>query len=54
LRGPKSPEIVPGASHLFQEAGAIEAATGLAAGWFEKYLGHDGGRADTAFKPGRS
>jgi putative phosphoribosyl transferase len=41
LRGPKALEIVPGASHLFPEPGALEAVIGHAAGWFEKYLGGD-------------
>jgi putative phosphoribosyl transferase len=38
LRGPKALEIVPGASHLFPERGALEAVTGHAARWFERYL----------------
>jgi pimeloyl-ACP methyl ester carboxylesterase len=38
LRGPKSLEIVPGASHLFPEAGALEAVIGHAARWFERHL----------------
>ena len=32
-------EIVPGATHLFEEPGTLEAAAGLAADWFECYLG---------------
>jgi len=39
LRGPKSLEIVPGASHLFPEPGALEAVIGHAARWFERHLG---------------
>ena len=39
LRGPKSLEIVPGASHLFPEPGALEAVIGHAAHWFERHLG---------------
>jgi putative phosphoribosyl transferase len=31
--------IVPGASHLFEEAGKLEAVAMLAGDWFEKYLG---------------
>jgi pimeloyl-ACP methyl ester carboxylesterase len=31
-------EIVPGASHLFEEPGTLEAVAGLAAGWFEEHL----------------
>jgi putative phosphoribosyl transferase len=38
LRGPKSLEIVPGASHLFPEPGALEAVIGHAARWFERHL----------------
>lgn len=38
LRGPKALEIVPSASHLFPEPGALEAAIGHAARWFERYL----------------
>jgi putative phosphoribosyl transferase len=33
--------IVPGASHLFPEPGALEAVIGYAAGWFERYLAPD-------------
>ena len=38
LKGPKGLEIVPGASHLFPEPGALEAVIDLAAGWFINYL----------------
>lgn len=38
LHGPKSLEIVPGASHLFSEPGALEQVVGHAARWFERYL----------------
>jgi putative phosphoribosyl transferase len=31
-------EIVPGATHLFEEAGALEQVQQLAADWFERYL----------------
>lgn len=31
--------IVPGASHLFEEPGALESVARLAAQWFERYLG---------------
>jgi putative phosphoribosyl transferase len=30
--------IVPGATHLFEERGALEQVTELAAGWFRRYL----------------
>jgi fermentation-respiration switch protein FrsA (DUF1100 family) len=39
LRGPKSLEIVAGASHLFPEPGALEAVIAHAASWFERHLG---------------
>lgn len=38
LRGPKALEIVPCASHLFPEPGAIEAVIDHAARWFTRYL----------------
>ncbi len=38
LPGPKALEIVPGASHLFPEPGAMEAVIGHAARWFTRYL----------------
>jgi dienelactone hydrolase len=34
-------EVVPGATHLFEEPGALEQVARLAAGWFLRYLGHD-------------
>ncbi len=38
ITAPKEFEIVPGATHLFEEPGALESVAELAAGWFEKYL----------------
>jgi putative phosphoribosyl transferase len=38
LSGPKRLVIVPGATHLFEEPGALEQVADLAAGWFERYL----------------
>jgi putative phosphoribosyl transferase len=38
LRGPKMLKIVPGASHLFPEPGALEAVITHAGDWFERYL----------------
>lgn len=32
-------EIVPGATHLFEEPGALEAVARLALGWFQRHLG---------------
>ncbi len=34
----KQLEIIPGATHLFEEPGALEQVAVLAAGWFERYL----------------
>ncbi|MRR12372.1 hypothetical protein EG835_07895 [bacterium] len=34
----KQLEVVPGATHLFEEAGALEAVASLAADWFERFL----------------
>jgi pimeloyl-ACP methyl ester carboxylesterase len=31
-------ELVPGATHLFEEAGTLDSAANLASGWFERYL----------------
>ena len=38
LQAPKALEIVPGASHLFPEPGALEVVIGHAARWFERHL----------------
>jgi pimeloyl-ACP methyl ester carboxylesterase len=38
LQGPKALQIVPGASHLFPEPGALEAVINHAARWFMRYL----------------
>ena len=39
LKAPKALEIVPAASHLFPEPGALEAVIGHAIRWFETHLG---------------
>jgi putative phosphoribosyl transferase len=39
LRCEKRLEIVPGASHLFEEPGALEKVAGLATAWFVRHLG---------------
>jgi putative phosphoribosyl transferase len=39
LKGPKALQIVPGASHLFPEPGALEAVIDYAARWFARHLG---------------
>ena len=41
LAGPKAIAIVPGATHLFPEAGALESVIAHAARWFETYLAKD-------------
>jgi putative phosphoribosyl transferase len=38
LPGPKRLEIVPGATHLFEEPGALEAVIAHAGDWFEAHL----------------
>jgi dienelactone hydrolase len=39
LRGEKELRIVPGATHLFEEPGALEEVSRLAQEWFQRYLG---------------
>jgi dienelactone hydrolase len=39
LKEPKALEIVPGATHLFEEAGALDHVARLAEDWFRRYLG---------------
>jgi putative phosphoribosyl transferase len=39
LRAEKELKIVPGATHLFEERGALEEVARLAADWFARYLG---------------
>ena len=39
LRVEKEMKIVPGATHLFEEPGALEQVARLAADWFTRYLG---------------
>lgn len=38
IRTDKKMEIIPGATHLFEEPGALEEVARLAAEWFKKYL----------------
>ncbi|HEX3487295.1 MAG TPA: dienelactone hydrolase family protein [Micropepsaceae bacterium] len=47
LNGPKALEIVPGATHLFEESGTLEQVILRAIRWFEKYLGGGGAVAAT-------
>ena len=44
LRAAKRLEVVAGAGHLFEEPGALEHVSALAAAWFEGYLGEAAGR----------
>jgi putative phosphoribosyl transferase len=39
LGGPSELAVVPGATHLFEEAGALEEVSNLAGDWFEEHLG---------------
>lgn len=41
LPGPKELVIIPGASHLFEEPGALDEVARLAREWFKKYLGRE-------------
>jgi len=43
LRCEKQLEIVPGATHLFEEPGALEVVAGLAERWFRRHLMPDAG-----------
>jgi putative phosphoribosyl transferase len=38
LRGVREIQIVPGATHLFEERGALDEVARLALGWFQRYL----------------
>ena len=39
LRGPRELAVVPGASHLFEEPGTLEAVARLSSDWFARHLG---------------
>jgi dienelactone hydrolase len=39
LGGPRSLEVIPGATHLFSEPGALERVAALAGDWFVRFLG---------------
>ena len=41
LRCVKSLKIIPGATHLFEEKGALNQVAAFAASWFSSHLGHD-------------
>lgn len=38
IAGPARMAVIPGATHLFEEAGALDAVIGLAAAWFGEHL----------------
>jgi len=42
LRGPSELAVIPGATHLFEEPGALEAVAELSAAWFTEHLGDAG------------
>jgi putative phosphoribosyl transferase len=43
LGGQRRVEIIPGATHLFEEPGALEQVAQLAAGWFDRFLTRSAG-----------
>lgn len=51
LAGPKELAVIPGASHLFEEPGALDEVARLAAGWFSDYLA-PAGPSDPAARGG--
>lgn len=54
LGGETRLEVIPGATHLFQEPGALEHVADLAAGWFNGHLVAPGGAAGVILSPGPS
>ena len=52
LRAEKTLEIVPGATHLFEEPGALEQVAALAAEWFVRHLSGEAGTAAPASPAG--
>lgn len=44
LHSPKQLALVPGATHLFAESGALGAVSSLACDWFLRHLSHPSGR----------
>jgi putative phosphoribosyl transferase len=47
LRCLKKLSIVPGATHLFEEPGALERVASLAASWFKNHLARDSRKEET-------
>jgi alpha-beta hydrolase superfamily lysophospholipase len=45
LRSPKDLVLVEGATHLFEEPGAMNRVATLAADWFERFLPESGAEA---------
>jgi pimeloyl-ACP methyl ester carboxylesterase len=41
MHAPNEIKIVPGATHLFEEEGALEMVASLAREWFERHLSHE-------------
>jgi len=48
LAAPRRLEVIPGATHLFEEPGALEEVARLATEWFRKYLGAPEQREEAA------
>jgi alpha-beta hydrolase superfamily lysophospholipase len=48
ITAPKRLEVIPGATHLFEEPGTLEEVARLAADWFRQYLGAAVGREEAA------
>jgi putative phosphoribosyl transferase len=38
MRCPKELRLIPGATHLFEEAGSLEKVAEIAAEWFERHF----------------
>jgi hypothetical protein len=43
----KKLSIIPGATHLFEEPGALERVASLAASWFKNHLARDSRKQET-------
>ena len=48
LGGPSQVEVISGATHLFEEAGALDEVVRLATVWFCTHLGRVAGRSSRA------
>ena len=48
IQSPKRLDIIPGATHLFEEPGALEEVARLAAEWFRRWLTQTGGLREAA------